>query len=73
MLNEEALQPPYLSPIVPLSTITASVELPQDPRDPTADLPNPTIKQDSSNPIRKWDRSNPILLSVLSGCKALIS
>ena len=25
MLNEEALQPPYLSPIVPLSTITASV------------------------------------------------
>jgi len=51
MLDEEALQPPYLSPIVPLSTITASVELPQDPRDSTADPPNLTLKWDTTNPI----------------------
>jgi len=69
LLDEEALQPPCSSPVVPFSATTASVELPQDPRDsiadppnlePNQDFPNPIPKQDSSHSTRKWDSPDPI-------------
>ena len=61
VLDEEALQPPNLSPVV-----TASVELPQDRRDPpnltpNQDFPNPVVEHDVSNPTRKWEPPNSIL------------
>ena len=62
-MDEEALQPPYLSLVAPFSATTTSVELSQDPRDSAAYPPNLTPNQDSSNPIltRKQDFSDSIL------------